>query len=562
MQPDPTRSLRELEDIQNRFGSAEVTQRKIALLEILARRRLRSAAAVLRLHEVLCFLRAYPDSRALLRVVEKMLQAFATRSDLQRFRDALGNTGVAGTAITYPFFWPMARWLAHTQAGFLQLDWEGFAKQDNLLEWLPQLVTAPEAGALDELDLSCREWIERLRGEHTTDATFVVRRIEALPASAGVREAIHDVFDLHYRLDPGHTASRTHAYHKLPVTLQKGALQRGRPELQQAIREAPRRVRFCPEREGQQLVDLAREAMLTRSRDLDVFSYGNPRDVRLVDFGDGLQFACIGFVPERRLLLHSLYGFLTLKNGVPIGYVLASCLFGCAGVAYNTFETYRGAEAGVVFGRVLAMAHALFGARSFSIDPYQLGLGNTEGLKSGAWWFYYKLGFRPLDADVKRELQGELRSMKARPTYRSSIATLEKLAAADVYYHLDERDWGTAPPPMEALSLSVSRILARESGVDREQGLAACAQRAQDLLGLRDLKSWSRTERQAWMQWGVLICALHGVQAWRLEEKRAAINVIRAKGGRRESDFVRLFDAHTRLRRAVQRLGEVEWEAL
>jgi hypothetical protein len=237
-------------------------------------------------------------------------------------------------------------------------------------------------------------------------------------------------------------------------------------------------------------------------------------------------------------------------------------LFGCAGVAYNTFETYRGAEAGVVFGRVLAMAHALFGACSFSIDPYQLGLGNTEGLKSGAWWFYYKLGFRPLDADVKRELQGELRSMKARPTYRSSIATLEKLAAADVYYHLDERDWGTAPPPMEALSLSVSRILARESGVDREQGLAACAQRAQDLLGLRDLKSWSRTERQAWMQWGVLICALQGVQAWGHEEKRAAINVIRAKGGRRESDFVRLFDAHTRLRRAVQRLGEVEWEAL
>ena len=27
------------------------------------------------------------------------------------------------------------------------------------------------------------------------------------------------------------------------------------------------------------------------------------------------------------------------------------------------------------------------------IDPYQLGLENDDALKSGAWWFYQKLGF-------------------------------------------------------------------------------------------------------------------------------------------------------------------------
>jgi hypothetical protein len=86
MQPDPTRALRELEDIHNRFGSAEVTQRKIVLLEILARRRLRSAAAVLRLQEVLCFLRAYPDSCALPRVVDDMRPAAACWSPLRQRR--------------------------------------------------------------------------------------------------------------------------------------------------------------------------------------------------------------------------------------------------------------------------------------------------------------------------------------------------------------------------------------------------------------------------------------------------------------------------------------------
>ena len=44
--------------------------------------------------------------------------------------------------------------------------------------------------------------------------------------------------------------------------------------------------------------------------------------------GDGLELAAIGMVPKRRLLLEAVYGFLTLKNGVPIGYVLNSALFG------------------------------------------------------------------------------------------------------------------------------------------------------------------------------------------------------------------------------------------
>ena len=45
----------------------------------------------------------------------------------------------------------------------------------------------------------------------------------------------------------------------------------------------------------------------------------------------------------------------------------------------------------------VGLLRALFGCDSFAIDPYQLGHHNAEGLSSGAWWFYYKLGFRPID---------------------------------------------------------------------------------------------------------------------------------------------------------------------
>ena len=38
-------------------------------------------------------------------------------------------------------------------------------------------------------------------------------------------------------------------------------------------------------------------------------------------------------------------------------------------------------------------------------------------------------------------------------------------------------------------------------------------------------------------------------------EKRALVAVVRAKGGRRESDFVLQFDRHRKLRRAVTKLA-------
>jgi hypothetical protein len=160
--------------------------------------------------------------------------------------------------------------------------------------------------------------------------------------------------------------------------------------------------------------------------------------VRICDLDDGFSFAVLGVVPERRLMLESIYGALTMKNGVPIGYVLFSSLFESTEVAFNVFDTFRGAEAAHVLSRVLAVGHRLFGARTFSIDPYQLGhFGNHEGLASGAWWFYYKLGFRPRDRGVLRLAALELRKMNQNRKHRSSLATLEDLSAAPMFFSLD-----------------------------------------------------------------------------------------------------------------------------
>jgi hypothetical protein len=362
------------------------------------------------------------------------------------------------------------------------------------------------------------------------------------------------------RLTPGPgTPSRSAArYPGSPVVFQDRPLAAERPSLRDAVRRPPDSVRALSPREGRALIDLAREAMVTRSRDLDIFCQGDPRDVRLVDAGGGLQFACIGAIPERRLLLESVYGFLTLKNGVPIGYVLCSALFGSSEIAYNVFETYRGAEAAAVYGRVLAMVRHLFGSDAFAIDPYQIGNHNEEAIRSGAWWFYQKLGFRPTDPAADRIMRRELARMARASGHRSSAATLRRLAESSLILHLGRpRKDVMGIVSVADVGLRASRYLARRFGSDREAGARACVREAAARTGVRSLSGFTPGERLAWTRWAPILMMIPGVERWSPLSRRALVAVVRAKGGRRESDFVRLFDAHRPLRRAILRLARV-----
>jgi hypothetical protein len=255
--------------------------------------------------------------------------------------------------------------------------------------------------------------------------------------------------------------------------------------------------------------------------------------------------------------LESVYGYLTLKNGVPTGYVLSSQLFESAGIAYNVFDTYRGTDAAATFGRLLGMVNHLFVTDSFFMDPYQLGHNNEEGLKSGAWWFYYKLNFRPEDRTVRRLLRQELGRMKRNRKHRSSIATLQQLTAENMWFYLnDRRDDVLGKLSLGNVGLRISRYLAKRFGADRERGIKTCAREVAELLELSSLKDLSAGERLAWDRWSPLVLILPGVQKWSTEERRELARVVRAKGGRRESDFVRLFDDHKKLRRAVVKLTD------
>jgi hypothetical protein len=553
MATSPSLLLRRLEATRDAYGPGHA-RTKLALLRGLERARLRNARDVQRLHEHLCFMRAYPDSRAVLAKVVRMLRRFAARSDLAAQRHALADSGIAGTDIRYRFFWPTARWLAARWPGSLAIDWENVDEPDRLAGALPLLVTPIEALWLRQHLPAPRAAFDRLRGARTSDGTFYVRRVEALPGDDFTREAFFDSLDTPLELRPDRgTPSRTLAHHdRAPVVFRGSPPSRARPDLRRALAQPPHSVRAVSRNEGRRLIDLAQEAMVTRSRDLDAFAYGDDRDVRILDDGDGLQWAVIGTIPERRPVLRSSYGLLTLRNGVPIGYVQADVLFRCVDIAFNTFESFRGGEAAHVFGRLLAAFRRLFAATSFTFEPYQLGEHNEEAIASGAWWFYYKLGFRPRNTALGRLARAELARMRSEPRYRSSERTLRRLAADYLYF---ETDGARAPywPRLNALGARVGSMLGARAGADREGAVEDCVREAMRRLGIGQVEGMHA--RRAWQRWAPLVLALPGIARWRPAERRALGRIISSKGAARDADYLARFDAHAKLGSALRRLA-------
>jgi hypothetical protein len=76
-------------------------------------------------------------------------------------------------------------------------------------------------------------------------------------------------------------------------------------------------------------------------------------------------------------------------------------------------------------------------------------------------------------------------------------------------------------------------------------------------LGVEGWRRLPAGQRLFWERWAPLVALVPGLDAWTDAEKRDLAAVIRAKGSRRERDFVARFDAHPRLGAALVSLSRI-----
>jgi hypothetical protein len=192
----------------------------------------------------------------------------------------------------------------------------------------------------------------------------------------------------------------------------------------------------------------------------------------------------------------------------------------------------------------------VFGTTSCSIEPYQLGQGNDEALDSGAWWFYAKLGFAPRDAATRRLARDEqLRSQRS-PRHRTRPAVLVRLAEQHLFFEFDP----ARPLPLVRLAdwgLRVGAALSARAGADRERAVEDASAELLRHCGLASLRGFTPDQREAWRRLAPIL-ALQGVGSWRDDERRALVDLVRAKGGRSERDFIARYLDHPLLDAALR----------
>jgi hypothetical protein len=539
-------------------NDAAVVGRRLAAIDRLAHESFGTPAELRAFHELLCLWRAYPASAAVLRASERALRQFPSRRDLARHRAALENSGIAGTDIVYQFGAPTARWLAAEFGPRLTIAWDAIDDRSRIPGHLLLAARAAEVPGFDEPPIADpRAWLGRLRGRET-DAVFVVGNLARIEASELVRDRLFDDLNLAFRLDgraarPSRTAAR---WPRAPVTIAPHrATPSRRPDLRLESRRRPLSIREASASEAREIIALAHESMVTRERDLDAFASADERDVRIVEWERGLQFACLGVQPSRRFLLEAVYAFLVLQNGVPVGYALASALFGSSEIAFNLFETFRGGQTAWIYVRLAATTRTLFGSDTFVVYPFQLGHENDEGLRSGAWWFYFKLGFRPREPGLAPVVDREAARVARDASYRTPLSTLRQLVRHHLFFSFGRvREDAIGVLPTERIGLAVTAFLNESFGTDRVAAEEACCDRAASLLGLRRWRTLRGGEGLLWRRWAPLVCALDGVDRWPARDRMALLQAIRAKGSAREANAVALLTAHRGFRRALRRL--------
>jgi hypothetical protein len=553
-----------LDESKRRFDPQGSAQTSKGLAQI-QRRRFTDAETLIRFHEILLFIRAYPQNARILRLVEKILSSFVKRvhalSEMEADLSPLDDvevSGIAGTWIEETFTYSIARWLDKKYPTKLSIDWEAPHDEYRLAATLPRLLPLLEEDALVEANVPYIKWISTAKGRQPRDLSWILAGFERLQLSEKEKAELYESLKLLVWWELGNSrATRTMMkrptrnvfYHTGPL------LRRSDVSLEREFASAPIELTRLSRSQGEAILDLARETSSVRYRELYGFTHGDASRVLRADIGRGVEVFITGVPPERRLPLRAYHAGPVFKNGVPVCYVECLSFFERIEVGFNVYYTFREGESAWIYARVLKIFRQLLKVSVFSIDPYQLGYENEEGIESGAFWFYRKLGFRPTVPRLTELMRTEELRLATRPGYRTPPRILRQLAQGHMLLEIPPADRGRWDNfQIRNVALAVQRKMARRFKGEAEKIRQASVESVARALNVNrmDLK---QAERAAFADHALVLALIPDLSSWSRDEKQAVVEIIRAKAGADEARYVRLLVGHPRLRDEVIRIG-------
>lgn len=522
-------------------------------------------ASLIRAHDNLIFLRAFPQSERVAKRADALLEGL--QPEVERFLadpvhtaafDDEAVSGIAGTTVANTWTYELARLLIARHHQQITADWNVDEHYRQMATVLPNCIPLLADDSFVEADTPFQRWIDAAAGRAQNDVNWLLNSFAALATTPLHRTSLYDSLgiNLNWKLENS-SASRTLARRVVsPIFVHDSPLlQRKHVSLIDEMSSAPLKLRKLSRADAQSIIAMAQDALAVRYRELQGSTCADPDHAFQADVGRGVQLFIWGLAKDWRLPLRAYYAGFTLKNGVPINYFEAIGLFEWMEVGFNTFYAFREGETAWIYSKVLHLLHQLAGITCVSVYPYQIGQDNEEAIKSGAFWFYRKLGFRPGRPDLLALTLREEKRMARDPNHRSSSRTLRKLAEGHMFF-----EFGSTPPgrwdtfSTRTLGLAVQREMASSFNGDAAKMRDRVTSRLCKSLNVT-LEGWSAREKGTFSDFALVMALTQTLSGWSLRGKRALVRIIRAKAGHDETAYLRLLQAHDNLRDGFLRTG-------
>ena len=408
--------------IRNRYGK-QFALEKMQLLQTINIKTVKNKKAVQDCYAGLEFLIAYPDNNTIYERSNQLLQQLQeyliTNENL---RYHLYNSGITNTTFCAAFSFELVKWLRKIRPKEIKL--RSIEADDDQVRFVLQVVMPKvESEIFQDANAEWRGWLQHLRKQDED----MLDQLIAIFDSSDIRPEVKD--ELWNKIGIYVEITFT-SYCCLPPSLTR--LYYHRSLIKKEIKKqtpvfTPIPVKLT-DNESEQIIANARMIMLANLREIDPISYTSVKLVSYYHLRRGISVALTGMVRERRHPIDSYMGYVVFKNGLPVAYAASWILFNSGRIGLNVFYNYRGGESKYIFEQVLELHRKVYRLKRFTVDPYQIGETNSDGIHSAAFWMYYHLGFRPIQKIQQELATAEDVKIKFNKTYRSPVPVLKTLA--------------------------------------------------------------------------------------------------------------------------------------
>jgi hypothetical protein len=499
----PSLLIQELRSISNKISDADLN-RKSELLNSLMPQKEFTSKDIINYHDTLLFLLAYPQNKNIYQLTQNAFSVFDHQLflHLKKYKtkalNELLGSGLSGTYLTSSFGFDLSKHLVQqykNQISIETIDWEC----ENGIEILKLILPKCEQDILLLKEESITQWFIELAGEGQNVLEFLLCCLEEKFPEPDVCEYFFLKLKVYVKIDfTGKLPSRSAITHTFnPVFYHDKELIRKInlfDELKIKVK-GPLPLDLNTKEQSWRTSQLM---LLSLGRETDPLAYGKAEDVEVYDAGRGLSICLNGMRPGKRLPFESYIGYMAYKNGRPIAYGGAWIFGNRARIGLNVFEPYRGGESTWIFAAILRTYSLVFNIQHLLVDPYQIGKDNEEAIESGAFWFYYKLGFKPIQANLKELAGMEFEKMSKSPVYRTSKAVLRKLATSTLGIHLANDAMHEEPM---LIAQFISNRIRTEYGGNRKKAFEEAGKALRKLLNINSRKALPDQLKETALWW-------------------------------------------------------------